>query len=179
MTKSWAAVTLACMMATSSSSFAAPALRCTLQAPAQVVVGQPAVLRFTLTNPGPVALQMLRWNTPFESAWLAPFVAVAREGRPLDYHGPMVKRAEPKADQYLRIEPHASVSAEVDVAEPFDLSAPGRYRVQPRLAIVDLFADSAGDPPRLRDTHKGAKLSCNAVEIRIVPPPSAPASAPG
>lgn len=151
---------------------AAPALRCTVQAPAQVMVGQPVLLRFTLTNPGPVALQVLRWNTPFEGAWLAPFVSVAREGRELDYHGPQVKRAEPKADQYLRIEPRASVTAEVDLAEPFDLSAPGRYRVQPRLAIVDLFADSAADPPRPRSAHKGAKLSCKAVDVRIVQPTS-------
>jgi hypothetical protein len=171
MTTRRAAVTLACIMAASSTP-AAPALRCTLQAPAQVVAGQPVVLRFTLTNPGPVALQMLRWNTPFEGAWLAPFVNVTRDGRPLDYHGPMVKRAEPKADQYLRIEPRASASAEVDLAEPFDLSAPGRYRVQPRLMIVDLFADSAADPPRPRQAHQGTTLACNAVEIRIVPPPA-------
>lgn len=151
---------------------AAPALRCTVQAPAQVVAGQPVVLRFTLTNPGPVALQVLRWNTPFEGAWLAPFVGVTRDGRPLDYHGPMVKRAEPKADQYLRIDARGTVSAEVDLAEPFDLAAPGRYRVQPRLAIVDLFADTAMDPPRPRSAHKGAKLACNGVDIRIVPPPS-------
>ena len=59
---------------------------------------------------------MLRWNTPFEGAWLAPFVSVTRDGRPLDYHGPMVKRAEPKADQYLRIDAQGSVSAEVDLA---------------------------------------------------------------
>jgi peptidyl-Lys metalloendopeptidase len=157
-----------------SSTPAAPALRCTLQAPAQVVAGQPVVLRFTLTNPGPVALQMLRWNTPFEGAWLAPFVTVERAGRPLAYQGPMVKRAEPKADQYLRIEPGASVSAEVDLAQPFDLSALGLYHVRPRLALVDLFDARKGEPPRLRQAHVGAAQACNAVDVRITPPPSSP-----
>jgi len=173
MTTRRAAITLVGIMAASSTP-AAPALRCTLQAPAQVVTGQPVVLRFTLTNPGPVALQMLRWNTPFEGAWLAPFVTVERAGRPLAYQGPMVKRAEPKADQYLRIEPGTSVSAEVDLAEPFDLSAPGVYRVRPRLALVDLFDDHKGEVPRLRQAHTGVTVACNAVEVLVVPPPRSP-----
>ena len=173
MTTRRAAITLVCAMAASSTP-AAPALRCTLQAPAQVVAGQPVVLRFTLSNPGPVALQMLRWNTPFEGAWLAPFVIVERAGRPLAYQGPMVKRAEPKADQYLRIEPGASVSAEVDLTQPFDISAPGLYRVRPRLALVDLFDARKGEAPRLRQEHAGVTLACNAVDVHIVPPPRSP-----
>ena len=77
-----AAATLAIAM---SAAAAAPDLRCALAAPARVAAGMPVMLRFTLTNAGSVPLDVLRWNTPFEGAWFAPFVTVTRDGRALAY----------------------------------------------------------------------------------------------
>jgi hypothetical protein len=172
MTKRRAAATLACAMAASSTSmgsFAADApLRCAIEAPARAVAGQPVWLRFTLTNTGPRALQVLRWNTPWEGRWFAPFVTVERDGKALSYQGPSVKRADPLAEHYLRLDASASTDAEVDLALPFRLGSPGHYRVTPRIRIVDWFDAEADQPPRPREQHAGSALACPAVELNLV-----------
>lgn len=149
---------------------AAPALRCSVEAPARVAAGQAVVLKFTLRNPGPAPLQVLKWDTPFEGSWLAPFVELTREGRPAPYQGPMVRRAEPKADSYLRLEARGSASAEIDLAPAFDVSVPGRYRVQPRLHIADLHVAHAGPVERPRAEHQGVDVACPAVQFQVLIP---------
>lgn len=175
MTTKLARITLAFAMA-SSSSFAASApaspaaaLRCTLQAPAQAVAGHPVLLRFTFTNSGTVPLRVLRWNTPLEGAWFAPFVDVTRDRKAVAFQGPMIKRAEPRAEDYIRIEGGKTIAAEIDLALPFDLSKPGLYRVQPKLRLHDVFVDDA-PAPRTRAEHQGADLACPAVEIQLTVP---------
>lgn len=149
---------------------AAPALRCSVEAPARVAAGQAVVLKFTLRNPGPSPLQVLKWNTPFEGSWLAPFVELTRDGRPVPYQGPMVRRAEPKADSYLRLEGRGSATAEIELAPAFDVSVPGRYRVQPRLHIDDLHVAHAGPVERPRGEHQGADVACPAVRFEVLIP---------
>jgi hypothetical protein len=149
---------------------AAPALRCAVEAPARVAAGQAVVLRFTLTNPGPAPLQVLRWDTPFEGSWLAPFIELKRDGRPVAYQGAMARRAEPKAESYLRLEAHGSASAEIELGPAFDVSVPGRYRVQPRLHIVDLHVAHAGPVERPRAEHQGADVACPAVQFQVLIP---------
>ena len=140
-------------------------LQCRLQAPAEVAVGQPVMLRFTLSNTGARPLQLLHWNTPFEG-WFGAYVQVWRDGVELPYQGPMVKRADPTHEQYLRLGPGQSRSAEVDLALPFELHAPGLYRVQPRLQLADVI-EGDGKPPRPRARHAGRPLACNAVQVRV------------
>lgn len=173
MTTKLAAVTLACIMASSSSFAASPAaaLRCAIQAPAQAVAGQPVLLHFSVTNTGAAPLQVLRWNTPFEGAWFAPFVEVKRNGKPLPFQGPMIKRADPRAEDYLRIDAGKAIEAELDLALPFDLSAAGLYRVLPRIRLIDVFdAGTAATVPRPRAEHQGADLTCPTVEFQLSTP---------
>ena len=161
------AVCVACLVS-SGPSLAAPALRCTVAAPATVTAGEPVKLRFTLSNPGPVPLAMLRWDTPFEGAWLAPFVALSRDGRALPYRGAVVRRRAPDATAYLRIEAGASVSAEIELEPAYSVSAPGRYRVQPKLHLTDLHVAQAGPVERPGTEHQGADLRCPAVSFTVV-----------
>jgi hypothetical protein len=167
---------LACVVASAAAAvlvapvLAAPALRCSVEAPPRVAAGHAVVLRFTLTNPGPAALQVLKWNTPFEGWWLAPFVEVRRDGRPVPYRGPMVRRAEPRPESYLRLEAHGSASAEIELAPAFEVSVPGRYRVQPKLHIVDLHVAHAGPVERPRAEHQGVDVACPAVQFEVLIP---------
>jgi len=173
MTTKLAAVTLAFVMASSSSFATSPAaaLRCAIQAPAQAVAGQPVLLHFSVTNTGATPLQLLRWNTPFEGAWFAPFVEVKRNGKPLPFQGPMIKRADPRAEDYLRLDAGKAIEAELDLALPFDLSAAGLYRVQPRIRLIDVFdAGTAAKAPRPRAEHQGADLTCPTVEFQLSTP---------
>jgi hypothetical protein len=62
---------------------------------------------------------------------------VQRDGVSLPYHGIQVKRGVPTSEGYVWLEPGGSVFAEVDLAEGYDFSKPGRYTLQyrsPRLS---------------------------------------------
>jgi hypothetical protein len=152
-------------------ALAVPALRCSVAAPPSVVAGQPVALHFTLRNPGPAPLAMLRWDTPFEGAWLAPFVTLSRDGRPLPYQGTVVRRRPPDAAAYLRIEAGGSVSAEIGLDAAFDVTVPGRYSVQSRLHLADLHLAHAGPLERPPEAHRAADLACPAVVFTVVPQP--------
>ena len=154
-------------MASLTTAFAsASPLRCVLHAPARVVVGAQVPLRFAVTNQGRQALSLLEWNTPFEG-WFGSYVEVTRDGVVLPYRGPMLKRGEPSADEYLRFIAGQTRRVSVDLSLPFDLSQPGLYRVQPRITLHDVAGAQA--PARTRAQHAAQALVCNAVELRVVP----------
>jgi len=156
------------MSASASLAAGLPPLRCALGVPASARVGRPLPLRLTLHNRGRQTLWLLVWGTPFEQAWLAPFVSVQRDGRPLDYRGAVVKRGDPGDDEYLAIAPGQRRQATLDLAEAFDLDAPGHYHVQPQLRLHDwVVGDTA--PPRQRARHQGAALACASVDFRLLP----------
>ena len=145
---------------------AAESLHCVLRAPVRVAVGAPVPLRFGVTNRGRLAVSVLEWNTPFEG-WFGAYVEVTRDGVALPYRGPMLKRGEPSADEYLSFGAAQTRRATVDLAQPFDLSQPGLYRVQARITLHDVAG--ARVPQRARALHEARPLACNAVELRIVP----------
>lgn len=143
-----------------------PPLQCALKMPASVTAGQPAPLSLTLTNRSRAGLHVLVWGTPFEG-WFAPFIAVWRNGAKLPYRGPTVKRADPERDEYLDIAPGEARSASVNLAEPFDLRQPGRYRVEARIVLHDVIASGQATPPRTREQHARLPLGCGAVEFQV------------
>jgi hypothetical protein len=153
------------LMGTGSALPRAPDLRCSLTAPASVAAGQPVPLRFSLANRGAVAVQVLEWGTPFEG-WFAAYVEVSRDGVAMPYRGPMIKRGEPAADEYVRIAAHRARRAEVNLAQPFDLSAPGVYRVRPRITLFDVVAADV-PAPRPRDRHVALALDCPDLEVHV------------
>ncbi len=142
---------------------AAADLVCKLSAPTRVEAGQPVTMRFTLTNRGTAAVRVLNWATPFEG-WFGPYVQVMRDGALLGYAGPAVKRGDPGADEYVAIAAGRSRHASVDLAQPFDLSQPGRYRVTPRITLFDVTTG----PARPRAAHTPMPLKCPALEIEVV-----------
>lgn len=165
---------LAASLATQVPVEAASALRCELAVPSLVMAGKPVPLRITVFNPAPVPMQVLRWNTPFEGTWLAPFVDVYRTGLPVPYRGVMAKRSDPVAQNYLRIEASGSASADIDLAAAFELGIPGSYQVRPRLVLADVHVAKAGPVERLRIEHHALPLNCPAVSFTVkavTPPP--------
>jgi hypothetical protein len=96
-------------------------------------------------------------------------VELTRDGVAVPYRGPTLKRGEPSRDHYFRLAAGASRSASVDLALPFDLSQPGRYRVQPRLQLHDVVVGGQAPVPRPRGAHEGQALACHPVEIEVTP----------
>jgi hypothetical protein len=142
-------------------------LGCTLAVPAHLVAGQPVPLAMTLTNLTTGPLEFLRWNTPFEQHWAGPFVTLTRDGVALPYQGPMIKRADPAASQYLRLAPGESLSASLDLALPFDLSRAGRYRVTPDVVLADVAAAGEAPVPRPRSALQPMPLHCNPLSFEL------------
>ena len=115
-------------------------------------------LQFELHNRGPQALALLRWGSPFEAGWWAPFVRVWHEERALPYRGATAKRGEPEASDYLQIAPGQRRRTSARLAEAYTLEAPGRYRLEAGWTWHD-----HGTPtlmPRPRAQHVATAISC-------------------
>ena len=108
----------------------------TLDAPESLPGGGAVNVTFTLTNTSSEGLFVLNWFTPFEGL-AGDIFRVQRDGVSLPYHGIQVKRGVPIPEHYVWLDPGGSATAEVDLAEGYDLSQPGRYTLQfrsPRLS---------------------------------------------
>lgn len=142
-----------------------PDLRCQLATAAVVTSGQPVALRFTLHNAGAMPVQWLTWGTPVDG-WFAPFVQLQRDGVALAYQGAMVKRGEPAIDDYQLLAAGQSSQAEIDLAEAFDLRAPGSYRLVPQIVLHDVVVGDTA-VPRPRAQHQRLVLDCPAIDFVV------------
>ncbi|WP_293994241.1 hypothetical protein [Sphaerotilus sp.] len=103
------------------------ALHCTLAV--EMAGDRTPHLQATLHNTGTHAVRLLRWGTPFEGAWRAPLVQIERDGQPLDYQGPMVKRRAPQPSDHLTLRPGQSLQASLPLSPAWTVDQPGRYRI--------------------------------------------------
>ena len=113
-----------------AGSSALAGLVCVLTAPATVPLADAVVpVGFTLRNDGPEPVTVLRRQTPLEGI-LGDLFEVTLEGQRREYRGRMVKRGPPTADEFVTLAPGTHAHATVDLAEGYDLSSRGRYRVR-------------------------------------------------
>ena len=111
---------------------------------------------FTNINQGDYYLS--KRNTPLEG-FLSPFVAVSRDGVPLDYKGIYVSRAPATKDEFVLLKQGQSISATVQLNEAFTFPSDGLYNIrytQPLefLSKEEMEVKSAG-----YDTTQQVKLS--------------------
>jgi hypothetical protein len=144
-------------------------LACTLEVAPQGRAGAPVEVRFRLTNRSARTLHVLGWHTPLEGLRADVFTAT-RDGTPLAYAGPMVKRGEPGADAYVALAPGESREARVDAALGYPLREPGRYRIAFRGPLRDVTA-SAQEVPRPLSGHRASEVACAPVETVLAPAP--------
>lgn len=136
-------------------------IRCELSMPKTVTSTQPAELIFALTNEGKDAVQVLNWQTPFEGV-RAPMFDVRRDGVEVEYRGRMVKRAAPSKEAYVELRPGERKEARIDLADGWDVAAPGTYAVSYAAELFDVVSDSTS-VPRALDELAPMPLSCSAV----------------
>lgn len=122
-----AAVTVFTSLPSTASGDPLAALRCTLAV--ETPAGGGPQLRATLHNTGTHTVRLLRWGTPFEGAWRAPIVQIERNGQPLDYQGPVVKRRTPQARDHLTLGPGQSLQALLPLSPVWATDLPGHYRL--------------------------------------------------
>jgi hypothetical protein len=136
--------------------------------PSPFANGKTVELKFTLTNNLEVGLYVLKWYTPLEGGFGGAIFCVERDGQPIPYRGPEAERADPTPDSYILLEPGASVSATIDLAEVYDFSKPGLYTIafgSPRMSHV---AGTVGEMATSIDDLGPVAMPSNQVSVTIV-----------
>jgi peptidyl-Lys metalloendopeptidase len=104
--------------------------------------GEPAVVTFTLRNDGDADVYLVAWQTPFQGIQGNLF-DVRRDGQPVAYLGPLVKRAAPAPGDYVRLVAGQSRSIRVDLSAAYDFSRSGEYSIRYRVALQDALRDAS------------------------------------
>lgn len=154
------------MPETSEEAMSETLLKYRLEAEESYRAGGAVVIHFTLENVSAEPLTVLTWYTPLEGLY-GDIFSVTRDGEEVLYQGRMVKRDDPHPEDYVRIEPGDSVSAEVDLARGYGLSTAGEYRVEFNGRIHDVARRDA-PVPRAQDEHRGVEIPGNAVIFRLI-----------
>lgn len=81
-----------------------------------------------VTNTSNRIVRMPAWQLP--SGFLqAKLFEVTRDGQPVAYEGPMIKRGLPSARDFVIVQPGETVRATVDLSAFYDMSKSGQYTV--------------------------------------------------
>lgn len=87
--------------------------------------GQIAV---TVRNTGERVARVPKWELPLGELDASLF-EVVRDGSSVDYVGRLVKRAAPRAEDYVTLQPGEARHAQIDLANAYDLSRSGTYTI--------------------------------------------------
>ena len=96
-------------------------------------------VRVTFTNTSAQAQYLLKWHTPVEGL-SAPLFEVQRDGQQVRYLGIKAKRPAPGPDDYLRLEPGASLSSTAELSAQYEMHVTGSYTLRYRTSAGGLFA---------------------------------------
>jgi len=149
------------------ATLAAP-LRCELSVAPRLKVGEPVNVTFKLTNPTAQPLSVLNWHTPLEGL-LSNCLEITRAGTEIPYQGPLFKRGDPSAEEYVTLAPGATVENTIEAQLAYDFSQPGTYRIAFRGPVRD-FTSKQAEVPRPLAQHRELPVQCQAVETTVVSP---------
>ncbi|HQV26789.1 MAG TPA: M35 family metallo-endopeptidase [Thermoflexales bacterium] len=108
------------------------------------------VVQLTVSNPGKDAGSLAAWQAPELDLDDALF-AVTRDGKPVDYVGPFVKRSAADKSNTLRLDGGAKIVREIDLSDAYDFSQTGEYAIA--------YA--------VQGASKGETFTSNAITLRI------------
>ena len=138
----------------------------TIQAPESLASGEPVNVKFTLTNTTSEGLYLLKCFTPLEGL-AGDIFRVRRDGMSLPYQGLQVKRGVPTPDGYVWIDAGGSVSAQVDLAEGYDLTQAGEYTVDFRSPRLSHIAATTGDQATTFEELDTIEIPSSTVTVTI------------
>jgi len=85
-------------------------------------------LIFELTNHTKQPLHILKWNTPLEGL-KSDCLSVNKNGRRVSYDGLLIKRGQPGPADFVTLQPGQSISNKIDIGEAYNISSPGKVKV--------------------------------------------------
>jgi peptidyl-Lys metalloendopeptidase len=124
-------------------------------------------LRFTLTNNSNESVNVLKWKTPVEGINDDMFYVKKQEEAAV-YLGRIVKREAPKPEDYVTLDPNASISAEFDLTEVYDISKAGNYTVQYDSRILDIASGREEPKTLAKRFSETSEFSTQSVRSNIV-----------
>jgi len=140
-------------------------LKFKLEAEAGYAAGQPVNIKFILENTSNEVLYVLTWYTPLEGL-KGKIFKVTRNGVEIPYEGRMVKRGNPRREDYVRIGPGESLSATVDLSTGYNLGERGEYRIEFKGRIHDVIHGGQLQF-RTQIASLGMDVKGNAVAFRV------------
>jgi peptidyl-Lys metalloendopeptidase len=126
------------------------------------------VVTVTLTNTGTTPERFLSWYVT-EDELAAPLLSVTRDGAPVGYRGPLVKRVAPGADDYVVLAPGASLTRRIDLSAMYDLSQTGDYTVTMAVPLATLRGEPAADAHLVRANDLGVWIEGRHAVIEAAP----------
>ncbi|WP_179958172.1 M35 family metallo-endopeptidase [Chitinimonas arctica] len=93
------------------------------------LANQDVEVNLRYTNAGKQTLHVLKWFVPGKELQEAMF-DVRRDGKPVEYLGPQVKRRAPIAEDMIAVLPGQTVSAKVKLSSVYDMSQSGNYSIR-------------------------------------------------
>jgi hypothetical protein len=169
----------ACMTTNARSDTPVPSLEATdlkedvvltaeLSAPETLPLCEPVEVEFTITNTGDRTLYLLNWYTPLEGV-LGNIFKVTFQGQELSYQGPIVMRAAPLPEQYVRFEAGASETAVVDLSQVYDFTESGEYTITYRSPLIsDVTFDESGFAETV-DELGPVQIKSSPITVEILP----------
>lgn len=109
-----------------------------------IAAGEPALVRFTLTNVSKTAVSVVDYETPL-NGMTEDLFHVVRDGRPVPYEGLHALRLGPLPENWIKIAPGESLSAVIDLAGAYPMHLDGQYRVSYDAAL-QVFSGSGVAP---------------------------------
>jgi hypothetical protein len=145
---------------------ASPKLRYRLFADKSYFAGKPIPLGFQLENLTNEGFLILTWYTPLEGLKSRIF-KVTCDGKEIFYNGPMVKRAAPALEDYVRIGPKGSISVKVDLSQAYTLPICSECLVEFEGRIHDIVHEDGTSQIEQGSQH-AIDIMGNAASFRVV-----------
>jgi peptidyl-Lys metalloendopeptidase len=98
----------------------------------------PVLVELTFSNPTKHPVHLLSWVTG-AGALAAPIFKVTRDGSPVSYTGPIVKRPRAGAGDYVALKSGEQLTQVVDLGDAYDLTQSGSYEIAYDVSSAELF----------------------------------------
>jgi len=109
-----------------------------------IKLGDRAEVLFFLENVSARPVRILPWNTPLEGELTADIFDVSIADTSLLYQGIMIKRSAPAEADYITLAVSERREVVIDLAESYDMTTTGSYRVALRSDGVDAIMQIDG-----------------------------------
>ncbi len=165
------ALLAALLVFASVSSFARPNLVVNVSlADRATVADRDVLVDVVFTNAGTSPVTFVNWFLP-DGELDGDMFLLARDGQPVSYLGPIVKRTAPAAADMITLAPGESIARTADLGSVYDLSASGVYSIQYGVSSSQLYGGTRASAftTGLRDelstdsTSLGGQLLSNEV----------------